>query len=130
MKTLTLPQGDLTGIPTTSAEWQLYCGVRGAGNAARGMTVALNRSIREFAKLIKARKGATISPTIKEIEKALADAYKAHLDKAENKYASQGAADSEPIFVGRHNLLRAASLVLYGDTDTLRDEHGFDTWSF
>jgi hypothetical protein len=121
---ITVRKGATVTIPSTGDDWELYTCTKKCGVAAKGMTAALKKAI-------TAAKRALAKPpyTQERITKALSEAYRAHLDPAENKYSNFGAADSEPIFQGKNALIRAISVFIYGDAGRLRED-GFDTWSF
>lgn len=129
MKTIELKTGSLE-VPTTVDDWQLYSGVKGSSTAARAMTASLVRTIKAFGKIIKNRTGATLAVTKDEIIKALAEAFYDNLDKTMSKHGDQGAWDTEPRYVGKDAFLQGASLLLYGNKNTLRKGHGLDTGSF
>lgn len=103
-------------IPTTAQEWELYSG-RGSANAARALTAALKRSMRAFPKFL-----AEGHPVAEALGKACR--CKGGFDEAQDKYASLGAADTEPRNHGHQALIDYAKAHLFGRTDSYMPELG------
>jgi hypothetical protein len=99
-------------IPTTAGDWELYSTMPGVGKAARAMTTAIKKAIREF----KARIGQ------KDVPHLLGDVYEKHVSPVMSKYSSFGAWDTEPRYHAKQTLADAAKLMVFGTTEGYHPE--------
>jgi len=103
-------------IPETARDWELYSG-RDAANAARGLTAALKRSFEAFPKFLA--EGHTVPEALGKASRC-----KGGFDEAQDRFAKQGAADSEPRYHGHQALIDFAKAHLFGHTDGYMPELG------
>jgi hypothetical protein len=89
MESLTLPlSGKVVRIPTTGQDWELYTSTMACGRAARALTAALKKALREVDKAAK----LGLKPTEGGLERVM-DKF---LSPVMSKYAAFGAYDTEP----------------------------------
>jgi hypothetical protein len=114
--TLDRPAGKVTiQIPASVRDWELYSG-KGAANAARSMTAALKRSFRAFPPLLRDYSIAEALGRAARIEGGI--------DKAMDKYADLGAADTEPRNHAHQALIDFAKAHCIGSTADYCPEFG------
>lgn len=89
-------------LPRTAEDWQLYCSVPGAKTAARALTAALGRLLKEADQ----HKGEGYIPTRHTVGALI----QKHLAPVMERYTKLGATDTEPRCVAYDAVEKALGL--------------------